>query len=80
MATMAEPQEPSESPVGTQPDIEVVPAHKVDDRRVRAQRIRERSEELVRELGADHPLVAAALQKAAALEREADHPGHIHLR
>ncbi len=59
----------------TRPDIEVV-----DDRRVRAQRIRERSRELAEALGPDHALVRAALEKAEALEWEADHPGEIRLR
>jgi hypothetical protein len=63
----------------TDRDAEVVARNGADDLRVRAARIRERSVELIDELGADHPLVIRALAKAESLEREADKPGEIHL-
>jgi hypothetical protein len=50
-----------------------------DERLVRAQRIKERSKELVEALGPDHPLVAAALERAESLERQARNPGTPHL-
>ncbi len=63
----------------TQSDAESVEREDADDLRAIAARIRDRSVELVDELGADHPLVKRALARAEALEREADKPGEIHL-
>lgn len=64
----------------TQHEAEAVPRTDADDLRARAGRIRERSVELIAELGDDHPLVKRALAKAESLEREADKPGEIQLR
>jgi hypothetical protein len=74
----AEPTEPGH--VTMRPEAETMPRDDANDLLARAMRIRERSKELIAELGADHPLVAQALQRADALEREAAHPGEIHLR
>jgi hypothetical protein len=77
---MSPDHDPDSASLETQPDIEVVDGSAEDDRSVRASRIRERSEELVEALGADHPLVRAALEKADALDWEAEHPGEIRMR
>lgn len=77
---MSPDPDPDSAGLETPPDIEVVDESTEDDRRVRARRIRERSEELVEALGPDHPLVRAALEKADALDWEAEHPGEIRMR
>ena len=74
----AEPTEPGH--LSMRPEAEAIPRDDANERLARALRIRERSKELIAELGADHPLVAQALQRAEALEREAARPGEIHLR
>ena len=66
--------------LNTRPEAETIPRPDADTLAARAARIRARSQELIDELGADHPLVAQALQRAEALEREARAPGDIHLR
>lgn len=66
--------------VGTREQAEVVERSDADELRARAARIRERSAELIAELGAGHPLVAQALEKAELLELEASRPAEIHLR
>ena len=62
------------------PQAEVVLTGEAVELLARAARIRERSQELVEALGADHPLVAEALERAAALEHRARKPGEIRLR
>ena len=62
------------------PDAEVVARHDAEELRRRAARIRDRSTELATELGADHPLVLRALEKAEYLDHEASKPGEIRLR
>lgn len=66
--------------VGTREQAEVVERDDADELRARAARIRERSAELIAELGADHPLVAQAAEKAELLELEASRPAEIQLR
>ena len=61
--------------VNTRYDAETLGLETPAELRARAARIRERSKMLVDELGADHPLVARALDKARHLEREADELG-----
>jgi hypothetical protein len=78
--TQAEPNDATPAGVDTESEVEVIGRHDADDLQSRPQRIRDRSEELIAELGADHPLVAQALARAEALEREAAAPGQIHLR
>ncbi len=65
---------------GTDTDAEVTERSDADELRARARRIRDRAQELIDELGAGHPLVAQAIDRAEALEREAAAPGQIHLR
>ncbi len=65
---------------GTRERAEVVERSDSDELRARAARIRERSVELIAELGPDHPLVAQALEKADRLELEASRPAQIDLR
>ena len=69
-----------ESSVETRREAEVVPRDDQNELLARAERIRIRADELISELGPDHPLVYQALQRADALEREARQPGQIHLR
>ena len=66
--------------VSTRPEAETVERDDAGELIARARRIRERSQELIDELGPDHPLVSQALERATALEREAAAPGQIHLR
>ncbi len=68
-----------DEPRDTRPQADAVERSDADELRARAQRIRERSEELVAVLGEDHPLVAEARERATYLEAEAAQPGHIHL-
>ena len=72
--------EPNEGALDMPSDAIAVPRADADELLARAARIRERSQELIEALGADHPLVAEALVRAEALEREAARPGEIHLR
>ena len=68
-----------EGTVDTRPDIEIERSHN-EELLARAARIRERSQELIDTLGADHPLVSQALRRAEALEHQALHPDRIDLR
>lgn len=72
--------DPEEPAVTTRPDIDVEPDAATDELRARARRIRVRAQELVDALGAEHPLVREALERADALDRRAEAPGQIHLR
>lgn len=67
------------SGLDVRPQAEVVPTGEAVELLARAARIRERSQELVVALGADHPMVAEALERAAALEHQARKPGEIRL-
>lgn len=68
------------SPLGTRPEAEAHPRSDAEELLARAARIRERSQELIDELGPEHPLVAHAISRAEALENEAKTPGRIDLR
>ena len=74
-ANQAGPQD-----VNTLPEAETIPRPDADTLAARAARIRARSQELIDEPGVDHPLVAQAIERAEALERESSAPGEIHLR
>ena len=69
-----------EGTVDTRPDIEIEHSTGNQELLARAARIRERSQELIDTLGADHPLVNQALRRAEALEHQALHPDRIDLR
>ena len=77
---MASAENDEQGSVETRREAHVVEHADADELRARATRIRERSAELIAELGADHALVAEALEKAEQLELEADRPSEIHLR
>lgn len=66
--------------MNTRYDAETLDLETAAELRARAARIRERSKLLIDELGADHPLVARALDKARHLEFEADTATEINLR
>ena len=69
-----------ETTVDTRPEIEIEHAAGNQELLARANRIRERTQELIATLGEDHPLVAEARRRAEALERRAIHPNSIDLR
>jgi len=68
-----------DEPRDTRPQADATARSDADELRAQAQRIRERSEELIAVLGEDHPLVAEALERAAYLEAKASRPSHINL-